>query len=797
MRQLTLACILLIASVTAVEAQNWPQFRGPGATGVVEGKPAVVKWDVPKATNVRWKTEIPGLSHASPIVWDNYIFVITAVSSDAQTGFIAKDRGIGLATDNVKHTWTIYALDKRNGKVFWTNSPYEGVPRARRHVKATQANSTPVSDGRYVVALFGSEGLACYSMKGKLLWKQDLGVLNPGLWDDKESSWGHSSSPIIYRDLVIVQADGHTQSFMAAFNLKDGKQAWRVARNEITSWATPTIYQGKDRTDLIANGGRYIRGYDPLTGKEIWRFADNETQVKMQAPLIAHDPYFSIWSTSDRLTGGPTRHWTGTPQEFSGIVRVDNQNFRYLGNAEGADRVLEEADRKLTPTRTIVTLQNAKIEMRICFLTPAFPDDLKTMSRPVTYLTWDVKSRDGAEHDVTLYLDVDGSVATNTESEAVVWSRARIPGLHLLRVGTERQTMLEQWGDNLRINWGHFYLAVPDADGNASMVAGNGEDRDRFNESGKLPESDDLDQPRVLQSRYPPQPLLNLALPLGKVGASGVSRHVLLAYDDVYSIEYMHQKLLPYWRKEFPTFTAMLEAAARDYTQMEKRAEQYDAQLEHDLVRAGGKEYAAIAILAFRQAIAAHKLVEDADGIPFFMPKENFSNGSISTVDVIYPSAPMFLFLNPKLVEAQLEPVARYAETSHWKFPFAPHDLGVYPLANGQLYGGGEISEDDQMPVEESGNMILMFAALAHAENDAAFAGRHWPLLTKWAEFLLQNDLPSEHFLIEATATDRVQHTSNPARYSLLIPRKVEGGQRTTFGGKKIEPEPPLPKKGR
>ncbi len=232
---------------------------------------------------------IPGLSHASPIVWGNHIFVITAVSSDSKPTFIAKDRGIGLANDDVKHTWMIYALDKRNGKILWTNTAYEGVPRAKRHVKATQANSTPVTDGRYVVALFGSEGLACYDIKGKLLWKQDLGVLNPGLWDDKESSWGHSSSPIIYRDLVIVQADGHKQSFIAAFNLKDGKQAWRVERNEITSWATPTIYQGKDRAELIANGGRYIRGYDPLTGKELWRFSDSDTQVKMQAPLIAHD----------------------------------------------------------------------------------------------------------------------------------------------------------------------------------------------------------------------------------------------------------------------------------------------------------------------------------------------------------------------------------------------------------------------------------------------------------------------------------------------------------------------------
>jgi outer membrane protein assembly factor BamB len=280
--------VLLVSSVT-INAQNWPSFRGPNASGVAEGTNPPITWDLEKSQNVLWKTDIPGLSHSSPIVWGNNIFVITAVSSEARPTFRAKDRGIGLANDDVSHTWMIFALDKRNGRVLWTEKAYEGVPRAKRHVKATQANSTPVTDGRYVVALFGSEGLACYDIKGKLLWKQDLGVLNPGLWDDKESSWGHASSPIIYRDLVIVQADGHKQSFIAAFNLKDGKQAWRVERNEITSWTTPTIYQGKDRVELIANGGRYIRGYDPLTGKELWRFADNDTQVKMQAPLIAND----------------------------------------------------------------------------------------------------------------------------------------------------------------------------------------------------------------------------------------------------------------------------------------------------------------------------------------------------------------------------------------------------------------------------------------------------------------------------------------------------------------------------
>jgi len=280
--------VLFLSSIT-VNAQNWPSFRGPNASGVAEGTNPPVTWDLEKSQNVLWKTNIPGLSHSSPIVWGDNIFVITAISSEAKPTFEAKDRGIGLANDNVSHTWMIFALDKRNGRVLWTEKAYEGVPRAKRHVKATQANSTPVTDGRYVVALFGSEGLACYDLKGKLLWKQDLGVLNPGLWDDKESSWGHASSPIIYRDLVIVQADGHKQSFIAAFNLKDGKQAWRVERNEITSWTTPAIYQGKNRVELIANGGRYIRGYDPLTGRELWRFADNDTQVKMQAPLIAND----------------------------------------------------------------------------------------------------------------------------------------------------------------------------------------------------------------------------------------------------------------------------------------------------------------------------------------------------------------------------------------------------------------------------------------------------------------------------------------------------------------------------
>jgi hypothetical protein len=489
-----------------------------------------------------------------------------------------------------------------------------------------------------------------------------------------------------------------------------------------------------------------------------------ETAVVLRAPatpLVVHDPYFSIWSTGDRLTDGPTKHWTGVTQELNGLVRVDQKTYRFLGDADGTIPALEETNRQITPTRTVVTLQSAEIELRVTFLTPAFPDDLRIMSRPVTYLVWDVKARDGAKHAVALYLDADASIATNDGHEAVVWSRAELKGLHLLRAGTSSQPILEKSGDNLRIDWGYFYMAVPSAEGDSELAAGNATYGQQFVSTGQIPQEDDLAQPRTPRSHYPPAPALNLVLNLGSVGAATVTRHVLLGFDDVYSVEYMQQELLPYWRKEFSTFSALLVGAELDFQPLKKRAEQYDSDLQHDLTQAGGPEYAAIATLAFRQAIAAHKLVEDAGGMAFFMPKENFSNGSISTVDVLYPSSPMFLFLNPKLAEAQLEPVLRYARSARWKFPFAPHDLGVYPLANGQLYGGGEVSEEDQMPVEESGDMILMVAAIAHAEQNADFALRYWPLLTKWAEYLLAKGFDPENQLCTDDFAGHLAHNTN------------------------------------
>jgi outer membrane protein assembly factor BamB len=276
-------CLALIA-----QAQHWPSFRGPQASGVSDGRALPATWDAEKSVNLSWKTPIPGLAHSSPVVWGDRIFLTTAISAAERLTYAPKDRGIDVAGDDAKHTWRIYCVDKNTGRILWERTAHEGVPRVKRHIKATQANATPVTDGKYVVALMGSEGMFAYDFNGKLLWKRDLGILNPGLYGDQSVEWGHGASPVIHNNLVIVQCDGHRQSFIAAFNLKDGQQVWRVERGEITSWSTPAIYEGKERAELIANGGHFIRGYDPLTGKELWRFAEDNVQVKQQVPIIAH-----------------------------------------------------------------------------------------------------------------------------------------------------------------------------------------------------------------------------------------------------------------------------------------------------------------------------------------------------------------------------------------------------------------------------------------------------------------------------------------------------------------------------
>jgi outer membrane protein assembly factor BamB len=275
------------SSFTVKTNGNWPAFRGLNATGVADGENPPTKWDVEKSVGIKWKTPIPGLAHSSPIVWGDRVFLTTAISSDPEStlrhglyGDVAPHKDVS------KHTWKIYCLDKDSGKILWEKTVTEGIPEVKRHPKATQANSTPATDGKHVAVLLGNGELVVYDFQGKELWQKDLGVLNAGWFYDPDYEWGYGSSPVLYKDLVIVQCDLQKNSYIAAFDVKTGKQVWMTQRDEIPSWGSPTVYVGKERTQIIANGTGYIRGYDPMTGKELWKLK-NSSEITVPTPFVA------------------------------------------------------------------------------------------------------------------------------------------------------------------------------------------------------------------------------------------------------------------------------------------------------------------------------------------------------------------------------------------------------------------------------------------------------------------------------------------------------------------------------
>ena len=474
-------------------------------------------------------------------------------------------------------------------------------------------------------------------------------------------------------------------------------------------------------------------------------------------PLVAHDPYFSIWSMSDKVTDQATRHWTGTDQPLSGIIRVDGKASRFLGTWRRPPEPMPQTGLQVTATTTTYTFAQSGVRLRMEFVTPALPADLELLSRPLTYVTFRVESTDGREHDVSLYFDAASQLAVNVPGEEVTWSRLKVGDLSVLRAGTTAQKTLATSGDNLRINWGHLYLALPPQPG-AQVLATNMNARDQFAASGVWPENDDTEAP-AQSSRN--QIVLAARFDLGKVGSAGVDRHLMLAYDDQFSLQYFHRNLRPWWRRNGAGAAELLSTAAREWPDVRKKCQRFDTDLRARLERDGGRKYADIAILAWRQTLAAHKLVADLDGTALYLSKENFSNGCIGTVDVTYPSAPFFLVFSPELLKAQIRPVLDYAMLPRWPWPYAPHDLGTYPLANGQVYGGGEKSEDRQMPVEESGNMLILVASLAKAEGNAEFSRKYWPILMKWAEYLRSKGLDPEDQLSTDDFAGHLAHNTN------------------------------------
>ncbi|HSI72463.1 MAG TPA: DUF4965 domain-containing protein, partial [Fimbriimonas sp.] len=481
-------------------------------------------------------------------------------------------------------------------------------------------------------------------------------------------------------------------------------------------------------------------------------------------PLVTHDPYFSVWSTSDKLNEGVTRHWTGAEHPLTSLIRIDGKTFRLMGDKPTDVPALTQTSIIVRPTRTIYTFENGQVHVRLTFTTPTLPHNLDVLSRPVTYITWEAKSRDGKAHAISAYLDASPRLTVNRPEQMVVCGRKKLRGMTVLGLGSQEQPILAKSGDNLRIDWGYLYLGAPNSTGAINNGAITTES---FKFTGSVPPTTSPDQSLRADSNL----VAAVAVNLGMVGEALTARHAILAYDDLYSIQYFGRNLRPYWRRNGMDAVDLLRVAETDYAKLTRACVAFDNELLGDLRKAGGENYAYLGSLAYRQAFAAQKLVADKNGQPLMFSKENFSNGCIATVDVLYPAAPQLLLLSPTLTKASLAPVLEYAASPRWKWPFAPHDLGTYPKANGQVYGGGERTEDNQMPVEESGNMLILLAALAQVEGNADFSARYWPQLEKWAKYLADKGFDPERQLSTDDFAGHLAHNVNLSAKAIVALR--------------------------
>ena len=402
-------------------------------------------------------------------------------------------------------------------------------------------------------------------------------------------------------------------------------------------------------------------------------------------PLVSVEPHFSLWSAADRLYDADTVHWSCKPQPLQIHLEANGRIFRLCGRRPCDYPTLEQKSVKVGATVTTYAFEGYGLKAEVEFFTPRLTDDLEVFSRPVSYVTVRVE---GAKPGWIAKAFVHKPFVTDDDRAEVVTREETVAGAKDVVIGRKEHTPFSSWGDARRPDWGYVHLVGPFADGE--------------------------------------------------------EMHYLLAYDNVKSVRFFGAELVDWWRRGGKSFTEMLAEAVRGYRPLREKCRAFDRALRADLTRIGGEKYATIAELAWRQSFAACKFVANTDGEPFLMSAENNSGGMIGTTDVFYPQFPHLLMTSLRLAKASLAPTCVYAASTNWPYAYAPHDLGLFPVAEGQWYGmtdswWGSAKEDKvRMPVEECGNMLICLAAVARAEGNADFAGRWWGEVTKWAEYLAQ-----------------------------------------------------------
>ncbi|MGQ1891620.1 glutaminase domain-containing protein [Thermophagus sp. OGC60D27] len=433
-----------------------------------------------------------------------------------------------------------------------------------------------------------------------------------------------------------------------------------------------------------------------------------------------------------------------------GLAYVDFGVYKKNAHKEVFSQSAVQQKVSLSATQTHYQFSCGPVNLALDFVSPLLPEDLDLLSRPVNYINYEVASTDGEKHEVQIYFEITPEWAVNDVGQEVEVAKGKEGEVGFVKAGTTEQSVLGKKGDNVRIDWGHVFLAAENDKNTSWGIDTFFEAKHSFIKTGKISGIDGM-----ISQLNREMPAMACVKDLGEISEKSSTGFVMIGYDDIESIQYFEKNLKAWWTKDGEvSFKDVLQNALVEHKSVMKRLSHFDHQLWEEALAAGGKEYADLCVLAYRQSVAAHKLVKDENGNILFLSKENFSNGSIGTVDVTYPSAPLFLRYNTELVKGMLNPIFYYSESGKWTKPFAAHDVGTYPIANGQTYGG-------DMPVEECGNMIILTAAIAHQEGNAQYAEKHWEILTSWANYLLENGLDPENQLCTDDFAGHFAHNVN------------------------------------
>jgi hypothetical protein len=576
---------------------------------------------------------------------------------------------------------------------------------------------------------------------------------------DKEVYRFMGKEPAQYRTILPASDE---KAYDAKYTEAAPAAGWEASSFDDSAWKTGPGSFGNSR-----------RNKTQWRSKEIWmrrEFALDNVNLNHLALKLFHDDDVEVYLNGAKIYD--TKGWTSelkifpisdqlaknlkTGKNVLAIHCTNNVGGAWLdaGLVDQLEdkvgdqiKVAQQTSVKFNATQTIYNFKCGAANVEVAFTSPLLLNDMKLLTRPVSYISYKVSSNDGKNHQASLYYGASGDIALNTGFEPITTKKYSTSSLSVLQAGSKEQPVLEKKGDNIRIDWGYMYVAVPKSANAQQYVTGRTEALNSF--------VNGTSQSTFTEGQHA---FLNTVFPLGTVGKTPVERMVMLAYDDLYSVQYFQQNLKPYWKDAYnTTIDAEMNAASADYKTVIAKCKAFDASMYASAKASGGDHYAQLCVMGYRQSIAAHQIVKSPQGELLFLSKENFSNGSINTVDVTYPSAPLYLLYNQELMKGMLNGIFHYSEMGKWTKPFAAHDLGTYPIANGQTYG-------EDMPVEESGNMIILTAAIVKADGKPDYAKKHWTTLTTWARYLLEAGLDPANQLC---TDDFAGHLARNANLSL------------------------------